>query len=219
MQLKSLLVSTLLIAAGSLALASPVAADNADHEAEAPDFVAHLHPMNTGITGMQTKGTARFAIENGQLTITVDAKNLPPGIMHLQHFHGFTNPGEAHCPTVAADTNDDGVVDLIETHPVSGTTMVPFTTEPASMTVVTDTYPTASAEGTYHYRETVPLDALRQAFAKAFGGQELDFDRRVVYIHGVLPESDLPESVASLGKIPAHVTLPIACGEIEPVGD
>jgi len=36
-----------------------------------------------------------------------------------------------------------------------------------------------------------------------------------VYIHGVLPNTKLPASVASLGTIPAQVTLPIACGKIE----
>lgn len=43
----------------------------------------------------------------------------------------------------------------------------------------------------------------------------LDLDHRVVFIHGVLPITQLPASVASLGPIPAHTTLPIACGRIE----
>jgi hypothetical protein len=37
-----------------------------------------------------------------------------------------------------------------------------------------------------------------------------------VYIHGVPSATQLPSSVASLGPIPAQVTLPIACGKIEP---
>ena len=36
----------------------------------------------------------------------------------------------------------------------------------------------------------------------------------VVFIHGIPAASKLPASVASLGPIPAHVTLPIACGRI-----
>lgn len=183
------------------------------------DYVAHLQPMNTAVTGLQTTAEARFTKHDGKLTISVKAEGLPPGVMHLQHFHGFKTDRVAHCPTQAADTNGDGIVDLLETNTVSGTTMVPFTAHPASMKIVTDTYPTASEQGSYMYRQTVPLAKLRQAFAKAFNGQDLDLDRRVVYIHGVLSEAELPDSVASLGDIPAHVTLPIACGKIEPVAN
>ena len=93
--------------------------------------------------------------------------------------------------------------------------MVPFTADPVSMQIVTDTYPKASADGTYHYRKTVSLSALQAAFGKQFTGQQLDFTDRVVYLHGVPAGTRLPASVASLGTIPAQVTLPIACGKIE----
>jgi hypothetical protein len=61
----------------------------------------------------------------------------------------------------------------------------------------------------------VSLRALKAAFAKAFGNQELDLDRRVAFIHGVPSAANFPASAASLGTIPAQVTLPIACGKIE----
>jgi hypothetical protein len=35
-----------------------------------------------------------------------------------------------------------------------------------------------------------------------------------VFIHGVPSTTTLPASAASLGKIPAQVTVPIACGKI-----
>ena len=58
------------------------------------------------------------------------------------------------------------------------------------------------------------MSALQEAFAKAFAGQKLDLDRRVLMMHGVPLATKLPVSVASLGTIPAQVTLPIACGKI-----
>jgi hypothetical protein len=119
---------------------------------------------------------------------------------------------------MAQDANHDGIVDLIETGKTSGTTMVPFITDPASMDVAHGTYPTADANGDYHYHETVSLKALDAAFAKQFPGQKLDLAKRVVYIHGVPDGTKLPSTVASLGPIPAQVTLPIACGRIERVG-
>ena len=137
--------------------------------------------------------------------------------MHWQHFHGFKDNNDAACPTEAADVNHDGIIDLIETEPAAGTTMVPFDEDPAAMDVGGGTYPKAGADGTFQYQKTVSLKALDAAFAKAFGDKDLDLDRRVVFVHGVLESTELPDSVASLGTVPARVTLPIACGEIKRV--
>jgi len=93
-------------------------------------------------------------------------------------------------------------------------TMVPLHDDPVSMEIPRDTYPKASAKGTLQYRKTVSLTALQEAFAKAFAGQKLDLDQRVLMMHGVPLATNLPASVASLGTIPAQVTLPIACGKI-----
>jgi hypothetical protein len=180
-------------------------------------YVAHLHPMNSKVTGLQTTGEARFSIVGDQLTISLKARGLPPNIVHWQHFHGFADNRAASCPGTAADVNGDGIIDLIETEPAAGTTMVPFTDDPVAMDVAHGTYPKASAAGTYTYRQIVSLKDLTAAFAKAFNDPALDLDRRVVFIHGVVETSKLPATVASLGPIPASVTLPIACGRIERV--
>src|ERR1700680_1459828 len=122
---------------------------------------------------------------------------------------------DATCPTEAADVNHDGIIDPIETEPTSGTTMVPCHDDPVSMEIVRDPYPKAVRDGTFQYKKTVSLKNLDAAFAKAFGDKELDIDRRVVFIHGILASAKLPASAASLGTLPAQVTLPIACGEIK----
>jgi hypothetical protein len=186
-------------------------------DSEATVYVARLHPLNAKVTGLETAGEARFSITGDTLTITVNAQNLPPDIMHLQHFHGFKDNQDATCPTEAADVNNDGIVDLMETEPTSGTTMVPFHDDPASMEIVRGTYPKANAGGAFHYQQAVSLKDLEEAFAKAFPVRKLDLDRRVVFIHGTLESTQLPASAASLGTIPAQVTLPIACGEITQV--
>jgi hypothetical protein len=180
-------------------------------------YVAHLHPMNSKVTGLQTAGEARFSVSGDQLTINIKADGVPPNLVHWQHFHGFVDNRAATCPTPTADANGDGIIDLIETEPAAGTTMVPFTDNPVAMDVAGGTYPKASAAGAYTYRRTVSLKELTAAFAKAFNDHTLDLGRRVIFIHGVVATSNLPASVASLGPIPADVTLPIACGKIEPV--
>jgi hypothetical protein len=95
--------------------------------------------------------------------------------------------------------------------------MVPFDDDPVAMDIGGGTYPKAGADGTFEYQKTVSLKDLDAAFAKAFGDKGLDLDRRVVFVHGILASTKLPASVASLGTIPARVTLPIACGEIKRV--
>lgn len=197
--------------------AALVAAPAAAQHAANAEYIAHLTPLNEKVTGQPSRATATFTIRGDKLTIDVVARGVSPDIAHLQHFHGFTDGRAATCPTMAQDKNGDGIIDLMETEPVAGTTMVPFTADPVSMEIVVNTYPTASAKGTYHYRKTVSLSALEAAFAKKFPGQHLDLDKRVVFLHGVPASTRLPATVASLGDIPAQVTIPIACGRIERV--
>lgn len=200
--------------AGALALAVASACAAAPAQTE---YVAHLQPMNAEAAHASTRGEARFVVDGDRLTIEVKVHGAPPDTVHWQHFHGFTNGQAATCPGADADANHDGIVDLIETGKSSGTTMVPFDAAPAAMDVAHGSYPKADANGDYSYQQTVSLKALDAAFAKAFPGQSLDLDHRVVYIHGVPDGTKLPASVQSLGPIPAQVTLPIACGRIERV--
>lgn len=182
-------------------------------------YRAELKPMNAEAAGSEARGTATFGISDGQLAIRVEAEGTPPGMMHLQHFHGFPEDGrDAACPAGDADANGDGIVDLIETEPVAGRTMVPFHEDPVSMEIVADSYPTAGEDGAYSYMVGVSHTELREAFGETFAqAGDLDLTDRVVFIHGVPEDAELPDSVQSLGDVPAHVTLPIACGEIERV--
>jgi hypothetical protein len=194
--------------------AQPKGAAGADQAPAATTYVAHLAPLNTKTTGTSAAGDVTFTLSGDSLTITTDATGLPKDLAHWQHFHGFKDGKDAACPAATADANGDGVVDLIETGPAAGTTMVPFNDDPVAMDIPKDTYPKSSAAGTLHYQKTVSLSALEAAFGKAFDGQKLDLDKRVVFLHGVSPDTKLAASVASLGPIPAQVTIPIACGKI-----
>ena len=203
--------------AGTFALSTVAAGADADHARVRAMYVARLAPMNAAAVGSRTTGEARFEIRGRDLIIDIKVENAPPNITHWQHFHGFKDGRAATCPSPSADRNGDGIVDLIETEPASGTTMVPFDDAPAKMDIAHGIYPKASAGGSYTYHEVVPLRALQAAFAKSLGTPKIDLDKRVVYIHGVPADIRMPATVASLGPIPAHVTLPIACGRIERV--
>ena len=180
-------------------------------------YVADLTGLNSNITHLTTAAQAKFILTKDSLFVTIDARGVAPGIEHWQHFHGFADNKSATCAEPSDDQNKDGIIDVVESGTASGTTMVPFNAEPADMNVGSDTYPKAGADSTYHYEARIPLTQLKASFAKAFGDSSLNLDKRVLYIHGVPSDTKLPSTVASLGKIPATVTLPIACGKINKI--
>ena len=76
---------------------------DADPKAAAAEtrYVASLQPLNQKVTGSEASGEVSFAISGDWLTITTDARGLPPGTTHWQHFHGFPDGRKAACPTEA----------------------------------------------------------------------------------------------------------------------
>ncbi len=173
--------------------------------------------LNRAETGQTVTGSARLNVEDGRLMMQLDLNGLTPG-MHLAHLHGFTtqDPDEANCATALADTNTDNFVDLIETRPISGETMVPFSADPVSLEIQTDTYPGAGASGELRYERTIDLSALEDALREKHGTPPA-LVHRVIYVHGVPGDMALPGTVRSLDGVPAHVTLPIACIELHHV--
>ena len=215
LQKNSLAAMSLAGVLAGLAGISVVQAENAD-----VTYKAELSPLNSKTTGSDSSGEATFTISGDKLTIRITAKDVPPNMEHLQHFHGFAKGDRtSECPTTRNDKNGDGIIDIVETEPVAGTTMAPFDADPIGMSAVNDTFPRAGADGSFSYEKTVSLKALEAAFAKKFPGQQLDLDRRVVFLHGIPASTKLPATVASLDHIPAQVVLPIACGAIKKIRD
>lgn len=186
------------------------------HAAQASEtYIAKITPLNSNVTGHEARGMLKITESGNSLLITLNARGLPPGMMHMVHLHGFDSGMNAVCPTKGADSNQDGVIDLNETEPMSGVTMIPLNGDPAGMEIATSTYPHASKSGRIHYQQRVSLSQLKEAFAKKFHGASLNLSRLVVFIHGVPEGTKLPSTAASLPGVPAQVTLPIACGKIE----
>lgn len=183
--------------------------------ASAESYKAHLTSLNADKIGSAAQGDAILTVQGEQLEVRIVMKGVPANIEHWEHFHGFPNAKDATCVTANMDKNRDGYIDLGETEPQSGTTMVPFNDKPEDMVIPTHTYPHASAKGDFEYTKMVPLKQLEQTFGRVYDGASLELDKRVIYVHGVPSDSDLPASVGSLGTVPSHVTIPIACGEIE----
>jgi hypothetical protein len=165
---------------------SVVQAENAD-----VTYKAELSPLNSKTTSSEARGEATFTISGDRLTIHVSAKGVSPNMEHLQHLNGFAKGDrKSKCPAARNDRDGDGIIDLIETEPVAGTTMVPFHDDPDSMKMVKDTYPAAGTDGSYFIRED-GFPEGSEGSAK-FPGQQLDLDRRVVFLHGVPTSTDGP---------------------------
>ena len=183
----------------------------------AESYKAHLTALNADQIGWAAEGDATFEVVGDNLEVHIKMNGVPATIEHWEHFHGFPDATNATCITPDLDANKDGFLDLGETEPVSGTTMVPFNDKPEEMNIPTHTYPHASAMGDFEYSKVVPLKQLSETFGKVYQGGLIDLDKRVIYVHGVPSDFGLPATVGSLGTVPSHVTIPIACGKIEKV--
>lgn len=178
-------------------------------------FVVELTGMNSVLTGTEVTGQANLIVNDGKLFISLVAKGLPPNMEHLGHIHGFMTDQVSTCPDSTADTNGDGIVDLLETEPAAGVTLIPFNADPAGLVILSDTYPVADAAGLITYVITVSLDDLDAALKSDDGIDALALGNRVIFLHGV-PEGTaaLPDTAQSLPGVPAYVTVPLACGEV-----
>lgn len=178
-------------------------------------YKANIVPLNENKIGTAPHGEALFVIADDLLTIDIEMFDTPKNTQHWEHFHGFPDGKDAQIATEKQDTNGDGFVDLPETEPVSGTTMVPFNDAPEKMDIPNDKYPISDAKGHFKYEKIVPLSKLQEKFKDAFGDSKLQLDKRVIYIHGVPDDLKLPDTVGGMvGHYDAHVTLPIAVGKI-----
>lgn len=194
----------------AVALLLPLAASAAP---AGQHFEADLMPLNAKVGG-GASGKVTLTLGGKDLVIDAHVKGLSPGT-HMIHIHGFkTGDQAASCVSAAQDANHDGILDLAETEPVSGTTLIPFNAHPAALNITGAGYPKANKAGDFTYRKTVSVKRLDGNLKKQDGIDGLHLDRRVIYVHGVPSSRNLPSSVKSLPGVPASMTLPIACGVI-----
>lgn len=178
-------------------------------------YQGEIRPVNPNLTTDSPSGTVQISTKGDKLIFDVKAKGLPPGMAHMQHIHGYESGLEASCPPEEADQNRDGVIDLIETRKFAGVTMIPLHDNPASMKIAAHTYPVANAKGAYSYNQTVSGEKLEKNFQASYDDARLALEDRVIFIHGIPENRELPESVESLEGVPAVKTVPIACAEIK----
>jgi hypothetical protein len=127
-------------------------------EKQHEEFKATIRPLNR--SGVH--GKAELKLVGDQLTVEMDIKGFEPNQTHAQHIHGLSGQ-VATCPTPAADTNGDHIVDFNEGLPYYGPVILPLT--PFSTT----------PDGSEHYQATFTVDP------STIG----DLTTRVIVLHGL----------------------------------
>lgn len=97
---------TILLLLSSTGMQTALAAGDENH------YRVDLSPLNA--SGVY--GTVEATLADGKmLHITLTASGLEPGKVHPQHIHGINSPVKnSTCPTIANDTDGDGLVSVRE---------------------------------------------------------------------------------------------------------
>lgn len=165
--------------AAALALCAPKAAD-----ALVLQYEANLVALNSsGVTGM-----ARLTFDDVAMTlgVLVQAQGLEANQIHPQHIHGPLDPVtgapvDAVSPTIADDTDGDGLVELLEGAPRYGPVLLDLRDETLPGV---DGFPTAP-DGTIDFSFTYDL-LTTTAFGEGFDADDLgDLALREIVLHGL----------------------------------
>lgn len=190
-----------LLAAPLLASANPI------------HYTANLTPLNnSGVSG-----TAALTLNNSTLNVHITATGLLPNKPHPQHIHGLFDmssgqPIDSTTPTLAQDSNGDGVIELGEGATTYGPILVPLTSPPGGQV---NNFPTAST-GSIDFTETYDLNNSG-IFNKSFDKDDLmPLTFREIVLHGANTPVDISDNLQgnSYQEGQYDPVFPVASGEI-----
>jgi hypothetical protein len=204
---KKLALALLLAVALSLSLVSVAFAQGTSQKV----FMADLNPLNHS----HAHGHAVLQKDGRMLDTKIVTTDMAPGLPHAQHIHGMAQ-AISECPTLAADTNDDGLINTAEGLPSYGPIQVSLTTRgdtsPSSALAV-NRFPVANSNGLLSYDRdlSVSRKVARNLgkFAIVQHGVDLNHNGRYDFSAG---PSELDPS------LPQEATIPANCGVIDRVG-
>lgn len=199
----------ILMTAAALALGAPKAA-----QAVVLQYEANLVALNgSGVTGL-----ARLLFDDAAMTldVRVQAQGLEPNQIHPQHIHGPLDPVtgapvDAASPTIADDSDGDGLVELLEGAPRYGPVILDLRDETLPGV---DGFPTAP-DGNIDFAFKYDLNSST-AFGAGFGPAELgaDLSLREIVIHGMtLVDGQGGGPGEADGTAGYKLVLPVATGQ------
>src|SRR5690606_5670068 len=160
--------------------------------------------------------------EGDELMDSKRMQGVPGIVVHAQHITVGSS-----CPTETNDVNNDNYVDVIEGVPNYGLILIPLDGDLEDQDDGSHGFPRASSAGTYSWSKTASLSRMIADLQDAevdledgltkLNGSELNLAGKVVIVHGVNSNSNLPDTVGTIDDFRSHQSLPIACGVIERV--
>ncbi len=204
--IRSLFIASLMVFASSCSAPDEEVMESADlqtsldAEKRAETAKAKMYTVDfTALNESGVSGSAELTLMGDQLTVKVNATGLEPDKVHPQHIHGSAgNKSNSTCPSPAADTNGDGLVDLVEGLPSYGGVLL-------ELYVPIDEFPVADANGVLTYERTFTLGETEfEEEGELISQSDLSpLQNRAIVLHGMTVDG---EYVA---------TLPVACGQIK----
>ncbi len=183
---------------------------------------AHLRSSN----GSGAGGTATLTATNdGRLTIVIHANGLVPGQPHAQHIHGSLGGGHFMCPSMADDTDGDGILTNEEATGEYGTIFLSLTTHgdaSPNSGLATKRMPVADPSGRLDYRRTfsakeVPNGLLNHLSEVHIVQHGIDVNHNNRYDLSGLGVSTFAKNLG-LGGVPEEATDPATCGVVTGAG-
>ncbi len=183
---------------------------------------ADLQPTNdSGASGTATL----TATDDGQLTVVVRVRGLVPGQPHAQHIHGSVGGGHFMCPSMADDSDGDGILTNEEAAGEYGTIFLSLTTRgdvsPGSGLAL-DRMPVADSSGRFNYSRTISAEdvpaGLLNNLSKVHVVQHgIDVNNNDRYDLSGLGESTFAKNLGLAG-VPEEATNPATCGVVTGAG-
>jgi hypothetical protein len=162
--------------------------------------------------------------DDGGLRVVIHAHGLLPGVPHAQHIHG-AGSGTDHehfmCPTIAADTDGDGLLTNEEASGEYGQVFLSLTTTgdaSAASGLALDRMPVADSSGHLDYDRTFTADQLPDGLLDEVAHLHvvqhgIDVNRNGRYDVAGAGVSTFAENLGIPG-VPEEATDPATCGVI-----
>ena len=185
-------------------------------------YTADLIALNSsGVSGNVLLALQTNEDGTGYINVAVSAEGLAPDQVHIQHVHGLFddqgNPANSQTPTIASDTDRDGVVEVLEGLANYGDILLPIQT-PDGVS------PMADQQGGLAFVQSFAIEDAANFFSPVTGNDYsfddlIDVALREYVIHGLTIPAGLgngtPGEVNGAGGyIPI---LPAAAAEFEQV--
>lgn len=220
--LATLGTSALALSAVALIGAGPAMAHGSDNaQGRGGDRTVTLKAKLTELNDSGTSGYATAVVRNQKIQhVTVKVNGATPDAPHAQHIH-FGEQARHECPTIALDTDDDGLINTVEGIPAYGPIVVSLTTKggttPASALAV-DRFPVAE-DGSYFYkRDDIKVSKVSDVGTAKEIADAIRKGQGVVVVHGIDYDGNGEYSFSEEGaseldaSFPREATDPAACG-------